>query len=146
MKYDFTTMPDRTGRDALAVDAIGANVDWAVAPTAPKEGFSKLPMWVADMNFATVPTIPEAIIKRAEHPLYGYYIPTDEYYSSIIRWHVQRNGVTGLSKKHIGYENGVLGCVSTATQAFTAPGEKVLLHSPTYVGFTHVLEDTGRVA
>ena len=146
MKYDFTTMPDRAGRDALAVDAIGANVSWAVAPTAPKEGFSKLPMWVADMNFATVPTIPEAIIKRAEHPLYGYYIPTDEYYSSIIRWHEQRNGVTGLSKKHIGYENGVLGCVSTAIQAFTAPGEKVLLHSPTYIGFTHVLEDTGRVA
>ena len=146
MKYDFTTMPDRTGRDALAVDAIGANVDWAVAPTAPKVGFSKLPMWVADMNFATVPTIPEAIIKRAEHPLYGYYIPTDAYYSSIIRWHEQRNGVTGLSKKHIGYENGVLGCVSTAIQAFTAPGEKVLLHSPTYIGFTHVLEDTGRVA
>ena len=40
MKYDFTTMPDRAGRDALAVDAIGANVDWAIAPTAPKEGFS----------------------------------------------------------------------------------------------------------
>lgn len=146
MKYDFTTMPDRTGRVALAVDAIGANVSWAVAPTSPKEGFSKLPMWVADMNFATVPTIPEAIIKRAEHPLYGYYIPTDEYYHSIIRWHEQRNGVTGLSKRDIGYENGVLGCVSTAIQAFTAPGEKVLLHSPTYIGFTHVLEDTGRVA
>ena len=146
MKYDFTTMPDRTGRDALAVDAIGANVSWAVAPTSPKEGFSKLPMWVADMNFATVPTIPEAIIKRAEHPLYGYYIPTDEYYHSIIRWHEQRNGVTGLSKRDIGYENGVLGCVSTAIQTFIAPGEKVLLHSPTYIGFTHVLEDTGRVA
>ena len=40
----------------------------------------------------------------------------------------------------------MLGCVSTAIQAFTAPGEKVLLHSPTYIGFTHVLEDTGRVA
>ncbi len=146
MKYDFTTMPDRTGKDALAVDAIGANVSWAVAPTAPKAGFSKLPMWVADMNFMTVPTIPEAITKRAEHPLYGYYIPTDEYYSSIIRWHEQRNGVTGLTRKHIGYENGVLGCVSTVIQAFTAPGEKILLHSPTYIGFTHVLEDVGRVA
>ena len=54
--------------------------------------------------------------------------------------------MTGLTKRDIGYENGVLGCVSTAIQAFTAPGEKVLLHSPTYIGFTHVLEDTGRVA
>ena len=146
MKYDFTTMPDRSGKDALAVDAIGASVSWGTAPTAPKAGFSKIPMWVADMNFATVPTIPQKIIQRAEHPLYGYYIPTDEYYDSIIRWHEQRNGVSGLSKAHIGHENGVLGCVSSAIQAFTAPGEKVFLHSPTYIGFTHVLEDTGRVA
>lgn len=146
MKYDFTTMPDRSGKDALAVDAIGANVSWGTAPTAPKAGFSKIPMWVADMNFATVPTIPQKIIQRAEHPLYGYYIPTDEYYDSIIRWHEQRNVVKGLRKAHIGYENGVLGCVSSAIQAFTTPGEKVLLHSPTYIGFTHVLEDTGRVA
>lgn len=146
MKYDFTTIMDRSGKDALAVDAIGANVSWATAPTAPKDGFSKLPMWVADMNFATVPTIPRQIIKRAQHPAYGYYIPTDEYYDAIIRWHEKRNGVTGLNREDIGYENGVLGCVSSAVQAFTAPGEKILLHSPTYIGFTHVLEDTGRTA
>ena len=146
MKYDFTTVIDRSGKDALAVEAIGADVGWAVAPTAPKDGFSKIPMWVADMNFATVPTIPEAIIRRAGHPLYGYYIPTKEYYASIVRWHERRNSVTGLKASDIGYENGVLGCVSSAIQAFTAPGEKILLHSPTYIGFTHVLEDTGRAA
>ena len=82
MKYDFTTMPDRGGKDALAVDAIGANVSWGTAPTAPKAGFSKIPMWVADMNFATVPTIPQKIIQRAEHPLYCYYILLKE---SILR-------------------------------------------------------------
>lgn len=146
MTYDFTTIMNRKGKDALAVDAIGASVSWAVVPTAPKNGFSLIPMWVADMNFATVPTIPQEIIKRAEHPAYGYYIPTKEYYDSIIIWHEKRNDVTGLTKKHIGYENGVLGCVSTDIQAFTTPGEKILMHSPTYIGFTHVLEDTGRVA
>ena len=146
MTYDFTTIMDRSGKDALAVDCIGADVSWAKAPTAPKNGFSAIPMWVADMNFATVPTIPQEIIKRAGHPAYGYYLPTDEYYDSIINWHRQRNGVTGMTRRDIGYENGVLGCVSTAIQAFTTPGEKVLLHSPTYIGFTHVLEDTGRVA
>lgn len=146
MIYDFTTIMDRSGKDALAVDAIGANVSWAQAPTAPKEGFSKIPMWVADMNFATVPTIPQEIISRAGHPAYGYYIPTKEYYDSIIRWQKDRNGVEDLKAHDIGYENGVLGCVSSAVQAFTAPGEKILLHSPTYIGFTHVLEDTGRAA
>ena len=146
MTYDFTTIMDRSGKDALAVDAIGAYVSWAVVPTKPKDGFSAIPMWVADMNFPTVPTIPQEIIKRAEHPAYGYYIPTKEYYNSIIGWHEKRNCVTGLSVQNIGYENGVLGCVSTAIQAFTTPGEKILLHSPTYIGFTHVLENTGRVA
>ena len=85
MTYDFTTIMDRRGKDALAVDAIGAGVPWAKAPAAPKNGLSAIPMWVADMNFATVPTIPEEIIKRAQHPAYGYYIPADEYYDSIIR-------------------------------------------------------------
>lgn len=84
MTYDFTTIMDRSGKDALAVDAIGAYVSWAVVPTKPKDGFSAIPMWVADMNFPTVPTIPREIIKRAEHPAYGYYIPTKEYYDSII--------------------------------------------------------------
>lgn len=146
MKYDFTTIMDRRGKDAIAVDAIGASVSFAAAPKAPREGFSVIPMWVADMNFATVPTIPEAIIERAKHPAYGYFSTRDEYYDSIIRWHETRNGVKGLLPLHIGYENGVLGCVSSALVAFTAPGEKVLLHSPTYIGFTHSLENTGRVA
>lgn len=144
--FDFTTIMDRRGKDALAVDSIGADVAWAIAPSAPKEGFTAIPMWVADMNFATVPTIPQEIIRRAEHPAYGYFMPTDAYFDSIIRWHERRNNVSGLDRTAIGYENGVLGCVSTAIQAFTTPGERILLHSPTYIGFTHVLENTGRVA
>ena len=144
--FDFTTIMDRRGKDALAVDSIGADVAWAIAPSAPKEGFTAIPMWVADMNFATVPTIPQEIIRRAEHPAYGYFMPTDAYFDSIIRWHERRNNVSGLDRTAISYENGVLGCVSTAIQAFTTPGEKILLHSPTYIGFTHVLGNTGRVA
>ncbi len=146
MKYDFTTIMDRRGKDAIAVDAIGSGVGFAVAPGAPKDGFSPIPMWVADMNFPTVPTIISTVRERLEHPAYGYFSPSDEYYNSIIRWHETRNHVTGLEKKYIGYENGVLGCVCSAISAFTAPGEKVLLHSPTYIGFTHSLEDTGRSA
>ena len=146
VKFDFTQIMDRSGKDAIAVDAIGANVSWAIAPSAPKEGFSKIPMWVADMNFPTAPTIQEEVIRRTQHPAFGYFAPTEEYYNSIIDWHRKRNQVTGLTRKEIGYENGVLGCVCSAITAFTSPGEKILLHSPTYIGFTHSLEDTGRRA
>ncbi|MBR7146480.1 MAG: aspartate aminotransferase, partial [Oscillospiraceae bacterium] len=64
MKYDFESVIDRRGMDALAIDALGSG--WA--PDAPKEGFDAIPMWVADMNFPTVPTVVEALIARASHP------------------------------------------------------------------------------
>ncbi len=138
MKYDFTSIIDRTGMDSIAVDIIpfpDVEID---------EGFSRLPMWVADMNFATVPTIQEHIIERTKHPLFGYFNPSEEYYNSIINWQASRNQVTGLTKESIGYENGVLGCVASALQAFTAPGEAILMHAPTYVGFTGTVNANGR--
>lgn len=137
MKYDFTTIMDRNGKDAIAVDVIPYK-DMQV-----KEGFSRIPMWVADMNFQTVPTIPEAIIERTRHAAYGYFSPRDEYYDSIIRWQKTRHGVQGLTKECIGYENGVLGGVLSALNVFCSKGDKVLLHSPTYIGFTEALENNG---
>lgn len=142
MKYDFTSIMDRRGKDSIAVDGLGQNPGFA--PEAPKDGFSIIPMWVADMNFPTVPAIQKSIQERVAHPAFGYFDPTEDYYDSIIRWQEKRNGVTGLTKEAIGYENGVLGCVSSALQAFSAPGEAILVHSPTYIGFTHVLEENGR--
>ena len=142
MKYDFTSMIDRRGHDAVAVEGIGGRF-WGNEPAAPREGFDAIPMWVADMNFATVPTIPEAIIERAKHPLYGYFAPRDEYFDSIIRWQERRNGVRGLEREHIGYENGVLGGVVSALNAVCSKGDAVLLHSPTYIGFTGSLGNNG---
>ena len=140
MKYDFTSIMDRHGHDALAIDGIGQGT---FAPGAPKDGFDVIPMWVADMNFPTVPTITEAIIQRAEHPAFGYFDPTEEYYASIIRWQEERNGVKGLTRQHIGYENGVLGGVISALNVMCSRGDKVLVHSPTYIGFTFSLENAG---
>ena len=140
MKYDFTSILDRRGRDAIAVDGLKGD---GFSPAPPKAGFDAIPMWVADMNFPTVPTIPEAIIERAKHPAFGYFQATDEYYDSIIQWQATRNGVTGLTKEAIGYENGVLGGVISALTAFAAPGDGVLLHSPTYIGFTMSINNNG---
>ena len=140
MKYDFTTVLDRSGRDCLAADKIpfpGLRVD---------EGFDVIPMWIADMAFPTAPPVMDAIRKRLELPNFGYFPLSKEYYDAILDWQRRRNGVTELRPEHIGYENGVLGGVSSAIQAFTAPGDKILVHSPTYVGFTHTLDDTGRPA
>ena len=141
MTYDFTSIMDRHGKDAIAVDGLGAEPGFA--PDPPKDGYDIIPMWVADMNFPTVPTIPEAIIERAKHPAFGYFNPTDEYYDAIINWQHTRNSVEGLTAEDIGYENGVLGGVVSTLTAFAAPGDAVLLHSPTYVGFTSCIENNG---
>ena len=142
MKYDFTSIMDRCGKDAIAVDGLGSRPGFA--PDPPKEGFDIIPMWVADMNFPTVPTIPEAMIERAKHPAYGYFDASDAYYESIIQWQKVRNGVTDLTRECIGYENGVLGGVVSTLDAFSAPGDAVLLHSPTYIGFTMGIGNCGR--
>ncbi|MDY3919536.1 MAG: aminotransferase class I/II-fold pyridoxal phosphate-dependent enzyme [Candidatus Limivivens sp.] len=139
MKYDFTSIIDRHGKDAIAVDSLGKGF----APPAPKAGFDAIPMWVADMNFPTAPVIQEAIIERVKHPAFGYFDPSEEYFDSIIRWQEERNGVKGLTADCIGYENGVLGGVVSTLTAFAAPGDKVLLHSPTYIGFTNSIEGNG---
>ena len=139
MKYDFTSIIDRHGMDAIAVDCLGL----PNFPGAPKEGFDAIPMWVADMNFATVPTITQAITERTQHPAFGYFRPREEYYNSIIDWHRRRNGVEGLLPEHIGYANGVLGGVISAMNVLCSKGDNVLVHSPTYVGFTHVLTNNG---
>ena len=142
MQYDFTSIIDRRGKDALAVDAVG-DPRISIAPEAPAEGFDLIPLWVADMNFPTLPDIQEAVIERARHPMFGYYLPSDAYYESILRWHAARNGVTDLDREAIGYENGVLGGLASAMQVLGGPGTRVLLHSPTYVGFTGTLKAGG---
>ena len=139
MKYDFTSILDRRGRDAIALDGIGL----PGRPGAPRAGFDAIPMWVADMNFPTAPGIPAAIRERAGHPAFGYFSPTEDYYNAIIRWQGERNGVSGLSKEHIGYENGVLGGVVSALNVVCSRGDKVLIHSPTYIGFTGALGNNG---
>ena len=140
MRYDFTTYLDRRGRDSIAADFI------PLPGVKPREGVEPIPMWVADMSFPIAPAVLEAIQKRLDFPSMGYFPTPEAYFQAIIDGQRRRHGVEALEREAIGYENGVLGGVSAAIQAFSAPGEKILLHAPTYVGFTHVLDGLGRKA
>ena len=91
MKYDFTSVIDRTGKDSIAWENI------PVPNAEIAEGFDRIPMWVADMNFQTAPSVCEAITKRLEHQVFGYFNPSEDYYNSIINWQKVRNGVEGLT-------------------------------------------------
>ena len=139
MKYDFTSVLDRKGKDAIALDMVGA--PGAPYP-APREGFDVIPMWVADMNFPVVPTIQEAMIERAKQPTFGYFFPRQEYTQAIIDWQKNHNDAD-VKPENLGYENGVLGGVATALAVLASKGDNILVHAPTYVGFTGTLTNNG---
>ena len=126
--YQFDKTPNRASSDSVKWKLVSGDV---------------LPMWVADMNFQTAPSVVEAIRKRLDHAMFGYYPIREEYFDKIIEWHTSRNQVEGLTKEAIGSENGVLGGVVSVLNTFINPGEKVLLHSPTYVGFTNSITNAG---
>lgn len=69
-QYDFDYTPSRWNTFSLK---------WDIKP-------NELPMWVADMDFETAPEVKEAMIKRAEHGIYGYSIIPEEFFSSIQSW------------------------------------------------------------
>lgn len=141
MKYDFSSILNRKGHDALAIDGPGSGLSYA--PQVPAGTADLIPMWVADMNFPVFPGIQEAIMRRVSHPAFGYFMPTDEYYGAIIRWQEKRNKVSWLTEDQIGYENGVIGGVMSALGAMCVPGEKVMFHTPAYIGFTGALKNAG---
>lgn len=143
MKYDFTSIMDRHGKDAIAVDVPNANGGGPAPAGITKPGFDRIPMWIADMNFATVPTITDAIIERVKHPAFGYFRPTEEYFNAIISWQKNRNGAGNLKAENIGYDNGVLGGVISTLNVLCSKGDNVLVHAPTYIGFTNSLKNNG---
>ena len=139
MEFDFTTVITRHGWDAQSWDNLGQGN----APQPPNAGFDCIPMWIADMNFATVPTVPEALARRAAHPIYGYFQPSDAYYEAISQWHQTQKGTAPIPREAIAYDNSVLGGIASAMAAICPKGGPVLLHTPGHVGFTRVLKANG---
>ena len=121
MTYDFTFIMERHGKDALAVDGLGSMPGFA--PDPPKPGFDAIPMWIADMNFPTVPTIPQAIIERAQHPAFGYFQMSDDYFNAIADWQRDRNGIADVPREAIGDETALIGGLMSAVAAFAAAGD-----------------------
>ncbi len=143
--FNFTDVVDRMGHDSIAADAAGAISGGSLGPVdaVVREGFDVIPMWVADMGFATAPSVLRAMRERLEHPCFGYFEYPQEYYDRIAWWHERRSGVVGLEPENIGYENGVLGGVANALAVLCSRGDKVLVHAPTYTGFTNTLKNAG---
>ncbi len=102
-----------------------------------------LPMWVADMDFETPEFIRNAVMQRAQHPVYGYSIRTDDYYQSIINW-LDRRMNRKIEKGWILFSPGVVPAINIAVQAFTQPGDGIIVQPPVYFPFFNAIKNNNR--
>lgn len=102
-----------------------------------------LPMWIADMDFASPPAVVEAVCRRAQHGVFGYPLRDDDYFCAIIDWLKQRQG-WDVQAEWIAHTPGVVPAISVAVQTFTSPGDGVLIQTPVYPPFFSCVTNNGR--
>ncbi len=102
-----------------------------------------IPMWVADMDFAAPPEVVAAIERRAAHGAYGYVSVPESFWESAIAWLEQRHQWT-VNRRWLQRAPGVVPALSLCVNAFTAPGDGVVVQTPVYYPFFHAIEKNGR--
>ncbi len=110
-----------------------------------KEGLAPdtLPMWVADMDFETVPEVKECLTKIAEHGIYGYTGRTEAYKKAVCGWFLRRFGWK-VQENWLISTPGVVCALAAAVRAFTKEGDGVMIQQPVYYPFRDVILRNGR--
>lgn len=133
-KYNFDQLVDRRGTNCIKYDGYGA---------LQSDYEEIIPLWIADMDFATPPFIAEAIIKRLKHPVLGYTTVPNCYYESICQWFKSRYGYEP-SRHEITYIPGVVSGIYKLLECLTEKGDKVLITPPVYHPFANVINNSCR--
>lgn len=127
-KFDFDTAPDRHSTGSYK---------WDSCP-----GEDVIPMWVADMDFATAPAIIDALRRRVEHGVFGYTLVGDRYYDALVSWFSRRHGYT-IDRSKVIYTSGVVPAISAIIKALTLDGEGVIVQTPVYNCFFSSIRNNG---
>ena len=132
MKYNFSEKIDRTNTDSAKwdyMDEIFGSEDL-------------IPMWVADSDWPTAPSIIKALKERVEHGVFGYTSPGDRLNEVIVRW-IKDHYNWSIDPEWIVHGNGVVPSINIAIKAYTNPGDEVILQSPVYYPFYSSIQDNG---
>lgn len=131
--YNFDQIIDRKGSGDLKHDAL-----------KPRWGRDDLlPLWVADMDFATPPFIVDALRQRMEHPIFGYTTTPTDLWQAIINWQ-QRQHQWTVQREWLTYIPGIVKGIGFVVNVFTRPGEKVIIQPPVYHPFRLTPQANGR--
>lgn len=133
MKYDFDEIVERRGTQSLKYDT--------EAKLWGRDDL--LPLWVADMDFRTPPFIMDAINGKMRQGILGYTVPDDNYFSAFTGWSERRYGMP-LKREEIHHIPGIVPGIYMLVNAFTSPGDKIMIQPPVYHPFRQVTEATGR--
>lgn len=132
MKYNFDEIVDRTNTGSKK---------WDMPDEENIEGI--LPMWVADMDFKSPKEVIDALVKRAEHGVYGYTWREDSFYESIINW-CKRRYNWDVKKEWILFTPGVIMGLNIGVMKLTEPGDNVMIQTPVYPPFKGVVVNKDR--
>ncbi|MFD1707806.1 MalY/PatB family protein [Siminovitchia sediminis] len=102
-----------------------------------------LPMWVADMDFRPPQEVIDAFQERVDHGVFGYTIISDQLSETVCNWVKSRHSWP-IQPEWLLYSPGVMPSIHTAIQALTEPGDQILLQSPVYTPFFHIIKSNGR--
>ena len=132
--YDFSKVIDRSGTNSMKWDP-GVLEDMFGNPEL-------LPLWVADMDFEVSPAVKEAVVKVAEHGIYGYS-GTDKHMIAFKNW-LDRRFDTKIKTEWLINTPGIVTALNIAVQTYTKPGDNVIIQRPVYYPFTDAVEKNGR--
>ncbi|MEL6584123.1 MAG: MalY/PatB family protein [Pseudomonadota bacterium] len=136
MSLDFDEVINRVGTHSVKWDACQSlyGVD-------PNEGIA---MWVADMDFRPPQAVNDALSEAVAHGVHGYFGNDAPYKSAIVNWMQSRHGWE-VDPAWISTTHGLVSAVGLCLQAFTAPGDGVILFTPVYHAFAKMINANDRV-
>ncbi|KXT75931.1 MalY/PatB family protein [Streptococcus sp. DD12] len=124
-KYDFTTLPDRIRTNSYK---------WQES----QKDAEVLPLWVADMDFEVYPEFNAALDELRSYQVYGYPVARESLYQAVIDWEKEQHGYE-VTKEAIVFISGVVPAIGVAIQAFSKPGEAILINTPVYPPFARTV-------
>lgn len=132
MKYNFDKIIDRKNTNSVKWDE-----NSKVFGTE-----DVLPMWVADMDFECAKPIVDAVVKRVQHPVYGYGFAPESAYAAVIS-KVKRAYGWNIKREWIVFCDGVVSGVYSAVKSINAPGDSVIIQTPVYHPFKNAILENG---
>ncbi len=136
MSHDFDQPIDRFGTHSVKWDMMEA-----MYGVPAKDG---LAMWVADMDFRPPHCVQRAVEAMASHGIYGYFGDDTAYKDAILWWMKTRHGWS-VEKDWIFTTHGLVNGTGLCLEAFTQPGDGVVLTTPVYHAFARTIKAAGRV-